>query len=268
MASIKLNMFGITCSVSAGTTISILPENNISREITVTVGGISFIVSEDMLRQRDDPDLKVNAFVVIMGRTEDAFSPTIDIPEDEITSSQIYTAKMYPVLFDFLRRRLTNHTARMRMTRFEAADIQDLDVLEDYLFPDYARKRVPTVDEGNVACFALTNGEYFSQNMELEGKKQSVELCLDPEFINLVMNAHQKKFMRRTYTDEEIVPDEILERLAARHGTAKLTPHDVFSASIEYVNREDSVTLHRYVYDSLFPRIMCQRRRARDWLYL
>jgi hypothetical protein len=268
MASIDLNMFGITCSVSSGTTIRILPDSNQSPEITVNVGGISFIVSEDMLRQRNDPDLKVNAFAVILGRDGDVFPQTIDFPKDEITPPQIYTAKMYPVLFDFLRRRLINHTARMRMTRFEATDIQDLDVLEDYLFPDYAQKRVPTVDQGNVACFVLTNGEYFSQNMELEGKKQSVELCLDPEFIRLVMAAQQKRFMRRTYTDEQIVPDEILERLAARHKTEKLTPHDVFSASIEYVNREDSVTLHRYVYDSLFPRIMCQRRRARDWLYL
>ena len=268
MTSIELNMFGITCSVSANTTIRILPDTNNAREITVNVGGISFIVSEDMLRQPNDPDLKVNAFAVILGRDDEMSPATINIPKDESTPLPIYTAKMYPVILDFLRRRLTNRSARMRMTRFEATDIQDLDVLEDYFFPDFARKRVPTVDQGNVACFVLTNGEYFSQNMELEGKKQSVELCLDPEFVRLVMAAQQKRFMRRTYTDEEIVPDEILERLAARHGTAKLTPHDVFSASIEYVNREDSVTLHRYVYDSLFPRIMCQRRRARDWLYL
>ena len=266
--SIELNMFGISCSVSTGTTIRILPGNNRSREITIKVGGISFTVSEDMLRQRNDPDLKVNAFNVIMGNDDNAPNSTITIPNDEISPPQIYTAKMYPVIFDFLRRRLTNRSARMRTTRFEASDIQDLDMLEDYLFPDLARKRVPTVDQGSVACFVLTNGEYFSHNMELEGKKQSVELCLDPEFIKLVMAAQQKRFMRSTYSDEEIVPDEILERLAARHGTAKLTPHDVFSASIEYVNREDSVTLHRYVYDSLFPRIMCQRRRARDWLYL
>jgi len=266
--SIELNMFGISCSVSTGTTIRILPGNNRSREITIKVGGISFTVSEDMLRQRNDPDLKVNAFNVIMGNDDNAPNSTITIPNDEISPPQIYTAKMYPVIFDFLRRRLTNRSARMRTTRFEASDIQDLDMLEDYLFPDLARKRVPTVDQGSVACFVLTNGEYFSHNMELEGKKQSVELCLDPEFIKLVMAAQQKRFMRSTYSDEEIVPDEILERLAARHGTAKLTPHDVFSASIEYVNREDSVTLHRYVYDSLFPRIMCQRRRAREWLYL
>ena len=266
--SVPLNMFGCSCSVSDGAEIRILPLGNELPEISVHVGGVVFVVNEAMLLQREDPDLKRNAFVVSLAREDGALNNSMDISADDVSPPPIYTARMYPVLFDFLRRRLIDKDARMRMGPMDVQDILDLDVLEDYFFPDFASKRVPTVDDGKIACFALTSGEYFSVNMELECKKQCVALCLDPEFIRLVMTAQQKRFMRKKFSDEEIVPDEILERLAVRHGTGKLTPNDVFSSSIEYVNREDAITLHKYVYDSLFPRVMCQRKKARSWIYL
>jgi hypothetical protein len=261
-------MFGTPCAVSPGTVVTILPERNMSPEISVHVGGVVFVVSEEMLLQTGDPDLSVNAFVVSLARAGGVLGSRMDIAADAVSPAPIYTARMYPVLFDFLRRRLADKDARLRAGPMEVQDILDLDVLEDYFFPDSARKRVPTVDDGRIACFVLTNSDYFSVDMELESKKQSVALCLDPEFIRLVLTAQKMHHLRRKLGDAEIVSDEVLERLAARHKMAKLTPSDVFSATVEYVNRGDAVSLHKYVYDSIFPRIMCQRRRAREWLYL
>ena len=208
---ILLNMFGVQIEVKEGTVIRIVPnlfdseeeeDEIMDEEIQVIVESIRFIVTRSMLEQRNDTLLSENYFssylrfhtnhrnvIPITPQPRNTFGATTD--EDDILGKAMY----YPIIFDFLRRRVENpNKAPLHICELpDDTQTRELNALEDFFFTYFVRECY--LPQGPVYAktryIATPPPQHLHEHFEdFIGKRKSLyqaSMCYDPEFVRLVL---------------------------------------------------------------------------------
>ena len=249
--TVALNMFGSEVEFAEGSVVQILPNHegyylpNHDEIMQVIVEGIRFIVSRDMLMQEGEPALSDNYFAASLRFHPDR---TVFQMTEADADMAMASARMYPVLFDFLRRRLGDPDALPHVNEIYDDDVEHLRALEDVLFPELCSLLPPVID-----------GSHGSQSVlatppRVEGGRPmppyTDDMCLDPAFIRLAMEfkiADPNYFQfHDAHLDDEAVaavfarPEH--QRVMAKYG---LTPEAVLGTTLHMVNSCSPVEIER-----------------------
>jgi hypothetical protein len=188
--SATINMFGSTVELSLGSTVRILPDRYAFQLLDendmmhVIVEGIRFTVCRQMLLQERDPKLSHNYFAANL-----RFHPNqtvFHMTEDAslLGTNIIARARMYPILFDFLRRRLEDRTAQPHVDILYGNDIKHIRALEDFFFPELCDILPPVVHRINSSESVLATPPRANGSAR---ELYTSDMCFDPSFIRLAM---------------------------------------------------------------------------------
>lgn len=234
---VPLYMHGMTVDVSKGTVIKMAPVSTAEHKIlTVVVQGISFIISKDMVLQNDRlPHLLPkrglpmadNYFAQALKLHDDKDLIEIDDRARDI----IGQAKFYPMVFDYLRRRLHSSSAPLCMHHMEPDDAIDLHAVLDALFMTKEEDKLPMTADGRQVYVAVVGVKL------LERANSHTECCnmgIDPRFVRLVREI--KNPAKSTDPEAKTRRKEMLRRLCEDY-EMHLEWKDINETTIETIPR-------------------------------
>ena len=225
-ALIPLYMRGMVVAVSSGTVMHMMPPSTPEHKVlTVSVQGIQFLISRDMVTQPDRlPHLPMkglpmeNNFFAQAIRFHDE-KKLIEIdPRDALGE-----AKFYPVVFDYLIRRLHTSSAPLCVHHMDVEDTLALHALLDVLFHIDPERQLPTSPDGRHVFIATPPGTV---------RDADHNLCVDPRFVGLVREmghpyGARETTVKHTNTLAAIVADHHMEVLGLMDIRAS-TVHKLF----------------------------------------
>ena len=236
---IPLYIRGMVIAVSKGSTLHFAPNGTpVEATVKVTVEGLSFIIARDMVvpTEEEDEDTEIP---LAKGFFDLAFrngADAIDIG-DELHDDKIGQAKYYPVVFDYLLRRLCRSDKQeVADYHMDPLDARAFHELMDVLFHIDDKFKLPTTANGLKVCVAIipevTGGAYH---------ELSAEMCMDPVFVRLVqelqsaeMSLTNKDSKRRRHT---------LRDLRYDHCVNELPMHVVADCEIKAIPRGTRIAL-------------------------
>jgi hypothetical protein len=151
-----------------------------------------------MLEQSDDPLLSSNYFNGLLRFVTTKPPITLYISREfQVLNDQIITsAKYYPFIFDFLRRRIEKgKSAPLHVCELSSEDGLDLNTLEDFIFPDFCLNGGLPHGPYDTRYVALPPPQDL-HNEEFTASRKSpfaAEMCADPEFVRLVIEGKKTR---------------------------------------------------------------------------
>ena len=256
---VPLNMFGTKILLSGGSSVSILPYDgacasyedpydrldNYTSVVTIIVQTIRFAVGRNMLTEQKSPRLETNYFTDILAKgTKKEPIAEISIDSDD--------AECYPLIFDFLRRRLTNDDAQVHTAAVNKRIIDAMDPLMAKLFPEFGLTMLPINSANPTVQIAipppcLLSGVQFEAERDrmILKRKHDVDICLDPEFVSLAKRANAK--LKCGLIDEdaarEALEGEDLGQFVKKFNIRTISPLDVVTTTLVSVERGQPFTL-------------------------
>ena len=236
---IPLYIRGMLMAVSKGSTLHYAPNDTPEEEtVTVTVESITFIIARAMVVPTEEED-EDTEFPLAKGFFDLAFRNGADAIEigNKEHDDKLGQAKYYPVVFDYLRRRMCRSgkqpVADYRMERFDARAFHEL---MDVLFHIDDKFKLPTTANGLKVCIAVIPEVTGGACHEL-----SAEMCIDPVFVRLVQELQSADMSLKTKDKKR--RRETLRDLRYDHCVNELPMRVVADCKIETIERGTRVAL-------------------------
>ena len=238
---IMLNMYGVEVSLSKGATLAILPYNSEHNDdiVTVVVETIRFEVSREMLLQENDPVLRGNFFATALSNVEG--KKVIEILPGTDVAQFICAARLYPIIFDFLARRIDDEDARVHVHKLDRDSTMELTELEGFLFPGLISLHLPTVgNSGDRVNIAIPPSHPWKDVRKEQ--PYTTEMCMDAEFVRLVKRCKTGDGGENLAVAEaeKIINEEVNKPLIKKYN---LEPRHIMGAYLYDVDCNEAVVL-------------------------
>jgi hypothetical protein len=249
---VPLYIRGAVIQVAKGTTMHMAPlDTSLEQMVKVEVQGVSFLISRGMVLQTRESKhaipMQDNYFAkALLNQPEQA---TITIPE-----AANGEAKFYPVIFDFLSRRLQCVQAPLHEYIMGTNDAIRLHKLVNALFVVNADNMLPT--QGKYTYVATMPDKHSGDRHDI-----STAMCVDPRFVRLVREVQDAD--RKMDTDSKNARRNMLKQLKMDHDLQNFpyatlrnsTVHAIERGSLFAIHVDDSMynddTVISVVYDSI-----------------
>lgn len=257
---IPLYMHGLEVHVSQDTVIHMAPAGTPDDKLlTVRVEGIRFLISRDMVLQADRPDcdrvlpMADNYFALALRNHDDKKEIEIDDRRDGISQ-----AKFFPVVFDYLRRRLSRQSAPLCTYDMKSDDAMALHALLDILFVTTRDDKLPS-NLNRVYVVTMPDagpGDHHDMH---------AGMCMDPTFVRLV---REIKDPNRSKSDESKERRKnTFNRLILKHGIETISWSNLRHCTVHTLTRGERFTIETTESDADDDRQSMSVVRSRDDLH-
>ena len=231
---VKLNMMGYEVNVGEGTQIHFGPSDYTT---VVVVETIRFVISDTMFEKAE--------YIAAMHQFGKGYDD--DDAEENKVVKIVDTAKLYPLLFDWLERCLTDPMAKPRIVPLPNMD----DVVEfDELIAHWGSTTnkayaLPTSpNDKQYSVIAVTPTVYVNADFPMATiRKQSALLCLDPDFIALVQMSQDNLVeispnnKKRKMVMDDAEKKALIEALVEKHAIDVLPSWDIVLSTLTYIKK-------------------------------
>jgi hypothetical protein len=222
---------------------------DIDTEIEILVETIRFVVTFRMLEQPDDPSLANNYFATLLRYnppTTNIINMTYEMSDENDMSGR---AKHYPIVLDFLRRRVENpREAPLHVTPLiNYEHVSELVNLENYLLLAFVQDEyLPPGPSSETVYVATPPPQPMHAIFDtFIGKRQDLyrrSMCVDPAYVRLVLQVQPYN----AATDSNELSPHAAQILQQPHAIAildkyQMTPQDIIESRLRVLGSCEQV---------------------------
>jgi hypothetical protein len=145
----------------------------------------------------------------------------INIQDSSVLPNATNKAMYYPLIFDFLRRRLVDSSALLHIHSLNGDHMEQLNILEDYLLADFVHVHYLPVGPSrpDTRCIVMpppqnvnaVSGRFIGRREEF----YDYPMCVDPALVRLVLSFYEFDSETSEYRKKQEQPTQAIQQQAA-----------------------------------------------------